>query len=71
MAKMMEVFLDGKIVGTCDGKCYLAKRPRCTCVCKGALHGRPKNSAIRRLRKMKVYFRLIYPERKGYKIKFY
>ncbi len=71
MAKMMEVFYNGKLIGTCDAKCYLAKHGNCECVCQGALHRKPKNVAIRHLRSLKVYYRLIYPENKGYKIKFY
>lgn len=30
---------DGTCIGRCDAKCYMAKGPRCTCICGGKNHG--------------------------------
>jgi alpha-galactosidase/6-phospho-beta-glucosidase family protein len=30
---------DGKLIGACDAKCYLAEEERCECVCGGINHG--------------------------------
>jgi alpha-galactosidase/6-phospho-beta-glucosidase family protein len=30
---------DGKLIGTCDARCYLAEEEGCECVCGGINHG--------------------------------
>jgi len=37
---------DGSSLGQCDAKCYNARGPKCTCVCRGINHGAGYNQAI-------------------------
>lgn len=46
MTTLISVYTSDGCVGRCDAKCYLAKHPRCRCVCGGANHGVGLNRAI-------------------------
>lgn len=37
----------GKLIGTCDARCYDAKTPGCDCICGGRCHGKGLRAAIR------------------------
>lgn len=71
MAILIQIKKNGRIIHQCDQRCYGAKKRQCTCVCKGVLHGIPKNSAICRLRTIKSQLRNQFADQPDLKISFY
>jgi hypothetical protein len=39
MTVLLAVYNSAGLVGRCDETCYAAKRPACTCICRGRNHG--------------------------------
>lgn len=37
---------DGKVLGRCDARCYMATEPKCVCCCGGKNHGVGVSKAI-------------------------
>ncbi len=40
MATLIAVYDSDGCRGRCDARCYNAKRPKCTCICRGMNHGK-------------------------------
>lgn len=46
MAVLIEVKLNGRVIGRCGEQCYDGIQPRCTCCCGGVNHGKGLKKAI-------------------------
>lgn len=71
MSILYTVHYEDVLIGQCDEKCYGASGTNCDCICGGLFHHMPFNVALRKLRKNKREIRKQFPEKNGWKVRFF